>query len=57
MKVKTITELPENRLNPISREALARSVLIPEKRDYDLAARIRADDSWDVILVNTAVIT
>lgn len=56
MEVKIISELPQTGGKPISREALARCVLSGGiKRDKeDLAARIRVDSSFDVILVNTA---
>ena len=56
MNVKTVSELPQNHFKPISREAVARCVLAGWK-DEGLAARIRADNSFDVVLTTSAAIT
>tara|TARA_Y100000310_G_scaffold300603_1_gene336413 strand:+ start:129 stop:419 length:291 start_codon:yes stop_codon:yes gene_type:complete len=48
-----ISALPNNRLKPISREALARCV---ELTDQSLADKVRLDNSFDVAIISSCVI-
>ena len=52
--METLTELPKA-INPISKEALARCVEI-QTRDKILADRVRADTSFDGVVVSSAII-